>query len=387
MKAFGWTRVLRAAAIVTGLFDTSVAASQTLALDAARQPIGDADGLGDLSARIVAAEGGPKRNPLSSAAGYGQFLSGTWLEMFERAYPQVAQTMTREQILALRDIKPLAEDLTNRYAQANAAMLRGVGLPATAGELSLAHAIGPRGAVSVLTAEPARPAAELLRPEATAANPFLREMTASALRQWATIRVNLPTEGSPESAAARIEPPFEPPRPAEDFGIDDRTKASQALVTNHSATALLQDLVDAWRNTRGGSRLKLRQSTASWLISVGVDPTGLFLGEPTAVRVFNRNASRIVLEAVRETSSRSAYREFKAIEAHARTHGELQPDIARALAIALLDKMRQENKTITDILQHRRSAAAARPSAISSAPHPLRDAANAQSAAAGGSPL
>ena len=165
MKAFGPTRAVRAAAIATTLFGASIAASSMSALE----PIRDA---GDLGTRIIAAEGGPSRNPLSSAAGYGQFLSGTWLEMFGRAYPQVAQTMTREQILGLRDIKPLAEDLTNRYAQANAATLRSAGLPASAGELSLAHAIGPRGAVSVLTAEPARPAAELLRPEAIGRTPF-----------------------------------------------------------------------------------------------------------------------------------------------------------------------------------------------------------------------
>jgi hypothetical protein len=125
MKALGPTRVLRAAA----LFSAFIAASPIRAFE----PIADTAGFGDLGARIIAAEGGPGRNPLSSAAGYGQFLSGTWLEMFERAYPQVAQTMTREQILALRDIKPLAEDLTNRYAQASAATLRSVGLPAAAG--------------------------------------------------------------------------------------------------------------------------------------------------------------------------------------------------------------------------------------------------------------
>ena len=101
MKALGPTRALRAATIVTTVFGASIAASPIRALE----PIGDADRLGDLSALIVAAEGGPGRNPLSSAAGYGQFLSGTWLEMFWRAYPQVAQTMTRDQILALREIK------------------------------------------------------------------------------------------------------------------------------------------------------------------------------------------------------------------------------------------------------------------------------------------
>src|SRR5438477_12754573 len=215
MKALGLRRVLRAPAIATIVFGVPIAASQTRALEA----IGDADCLGDLGARLIAAEGGPGRNPFSSAAGYGQFLSGTWLEMFGRAYPQVAQTMTREQILGLREIRPLAVDLTNRYAQANAATLRSVGLPASAGELSLAHAIGPRGAVSVLTAEPARPAAELLRPEAMAANPFLKEMTASALRQWATIRVNPGAEQSPQDAASRAQPSLDLLGPADDFRV------------------------------------------------------------------------------------------------------------------------------------------------------------------------
>jgi len=105
----------------------------------------DANRSDNLAARIIAAEGEPDPNPWSSAAGYGQFLSGTWLEIFRRAYPQIAQIMSREQILALREVKPLAEDLTNRYAQANSLLLQRVGLPATDTALSLAHAVGPAG--------------------------------------------------------------------------------------------------------------------------------------------------------------------------------------------------------------------------------------------------
>src|SRR5260370_6678402 len=108
MKTLGPTRILRATAIATTFFGISIAALPTCALE----PIGDTDALAEFSARIIAAEGGPARNPLSSAAGYGQFLSGTSLEMFGHAYPHVSQTMTREQILALRDIRPLAQDLT-----------------------------------------------------------------------------------------------------------------------------------------------------------------------------------------------------------------------------------------------------------------------------------
>jgi hypothetical protein len=350
MKALDPTRALRAAAIATTVFGASIAASPTRALE----PIGDAYGLSDLSARIIAAEGGPVPNPLSSAAGYGQFLSGTWLEMFRRAYPQVAQTMTREQILALRDIKPLAEDLTNRYAQANAATLRSVGLPATAGELSLAHAIGPRGAVSVLTAEPARPAAELLRPEAIVANPVLKEMTASALRQWAMIRVKAPAERSPEGGAPNAQQSILLLRPGDDFRLDEGTKASEALVTNHTAGAVLQDLVDALSKAGGGKGAQLRPSTAAWLLSLGVEPVELMRGEPATVRIFDRAASRALLDAIRNVSDRPAFGEFKAIEIHAAARGELPRGVIRALAIALLDKMRQENATITKIVQHRR---------------------------------
>jgi hypothetical protein len=350
MKAFGPTRALRAAVIATTLFGASIAASPIRALE----PIGDADGLGGLSARIIAAEGGPGRNPLSSAAGYGQFLSGTWLEMFGRAYPQVAQTMTREQILALRDIKPLAEELTDRYARANAAALRSVGLPASAGELSLAHFIGPRGAASVLTAEPARPASELLRPEAIMANPALKEMTASTLRQWATLRIKAPADRSPEDGAPKPQPPIEPLRPADDFRIDERTKASEALVTNHNAGAVLQDLVDALSKAGGGKGAQLRPSTAVWLLSVGVEPSELLNGEPAAVRIFDRAASRALLDAIRDISDRPAFGEFKPIEIHATARGQLPRDVIRTFAIALLDKMRRENATISKIVEHRR---------------------------------
>jgi hypothetical protein len=339
MKALGSTRARCAAAITMALFGVSISASPLRAIE----PMSDAHGLGDLGARIIAAEGGPGRNPLSSAAGYGQFLSGTWLEIFVRAYPQVAQTMTREQILALREIKPLAEDLTNRYARANAATLRSIGLPASAGELSLAHAIGPRGAVSVLTAEPARPAAELLRPEAIAANPVLKEMTASALRHWGMLRVNPRGAKIPEGGTPKPELSLEPLRPVDDFRVEEPAKASEARVINHDAGAVLQDLVDASSNAGGGKGVRLRPSTAVWLMSVGVEPSELLRGDAGAVRIFKEAASLAVLGAIRSLSDRPGFHEFKAIEAHAAGRGALPSAVVRAVAIAMLDKIKRDN--------------------------------------------
>jgi hypothetical protein len=385
MKGVARTRALRAAALATTLIGTSVAAARSQAFDTAGRPVAD---LGNLSARIVAAEGGPGQNPLSSASGYGQFLSGTWLEIFRRAYPHVAQIMSPDQILALREIRPLAEDLTNRYAQANAATLQRVGLPATEGALSLAHAVGPGGAVSVLTALPARPAADLLSPEAIAANPFFKDMTANALRQWAVGRVGPQAERQPpEGAAPSRENAPEPLAPAEDFRIDNRTRASEVLATSRNATGVLHEVIEAMSRAGSGNNARLGPSAVSWLNSLGVDPARLLLGDPAVVRSLNRHASRVVLEAIRSVSSRPAYGEFKAIDAKAGTPGELPPAVIRAVAAALLDKMRRETATIADIVQHRRGVGATRPTAEHSGSGPRRDAANASAPTIAAPPL
>jgi hypothetical protein len=143
----------------------------------------------DLAVRVVAAEGGPDRSSTSSAAGYGQFLRTTWLDVFGRAYPDIARMLSSDQILALRYVKPLALDLTSRYARENAATLVREGLPATDTALSLAHAVGAGGAMTILTASPRAPVADLLSPQAIAANSVFTRMTADDLQGWAANRI------------------------------------------------------------------------------------------------------------------------------------------------------------------------------------------------------
>jgi hypothetical protein len=211
----------------------------------------------------------------------------------------------------------------------------------------------------------------------------LKGLTAGSLRQWAMLRVNPGAEQqSPFGAAPKAQPSIEPLRPADDFRVDERTNASEALVTNHNAGGVLQDLVDALSKAGSGKGAQLRPSTAVWLLSVGVEPVELLRGEPAAVRIFDRAASRAVLDAIRSVSDRPAFAEFKAIEARAARGGELPRAVIRALAIALLDKMSRENSTISDIVQHRRNAGAAKPTVERSVPPPLRDAANGGGAAA-----
>ena len=68
----------------------------------------------------------------------------------------------------------------------------------------------------------------------------------------------------------------------------------------------------------------------------------------------------VVLYTIRSVSSRPPYREFQAIERNAGRRGELPPGVIRELALALKEKMRQENATIANIVQHGRSSSVGR---------------------------
>ena len=318
-----------------------------------------------LTARIIAAEGGPGDNPLSSASGYGQFLRDTWLDIFRRAYPRLALILTGEQILALREVKPLAEQLTDRFAQDNAVALRQLGLPASDATLSLAHAVGAGGAISVLTSAPGRPLRELLSPQAIEANPAFGGMTAEQLRHWATTRVaataatlanQSPTTASREEGAAaprRAMP--EVIAPAQDFRVDGREKASQILTENRATVERLQSFVEAASGAM--SATPLPEAAATWLTSVGIDAVALQRGDPAALRSLQQAGKTLVFAAIREAAIRSAYRQFAPI-VRADRPGEPKLAVLRDVAMALAGKMQHEDALLLSIAAHRRGAAA-----------------------------
>jgi hypothetical protein len=326
-----------------------------------------------LADRIIAAEGGPGDNPLSSASGYGQFLRDTWLDVFRRAYPRLALILTGEQILALREVKPLAEQLTDRFAQDNAVALRQLGLPASDATLSLAHAVGAGGAINVLTSAPGRPLRELLSPQAIAANPAFGGMTAEQLRHWATTRVaataatlanQSPTASREEGAAAPRRAILEMIAPAEDFRVDGRAKASQILTENQATVERLQSFVEAASGAM--SATPLAAATAAWTTSVGIDAAALQRGDPAALRSLQQAGKTLVFAAIREAAKRPAFREFAPI-ARADRPGEPKLAVLRDVAMALAGKMQREDGLLLSIAAHRRGAAAGGAAATRSA--------------------
>ena len=87
--------------------------------------------------RIIGVEsnGDPNaKNRRSSATGLGQFLDETWLDMVRAHRPDLAKGRSQAEILELRRDAEVAREITARFTERNAEMLRKRGLPVTPGE-------------------------------------------------------------------------------------------------------------------------------------------------------------------------------------------------------------------------------------------------------------
>lgn len=147
--------------------------------------------------RILSAEG-TGQNPRSSAAGPGQFIDSTWVDMVNKYRPDLAYGKSRDQIVSMKtdpQFAGVAKSLTNAYAAENSEALTNNGNPATPGNVYLAHFAGPNGANAVLKADPNTPVSQVLGQKVVDANPFLANMTTGQLQQWAANRVGDRPEG------------------------------------------------------------------------------------------------------------------------------------------------------------------------------------------------
>jgi hypothetical protein len=166
-------------------FDTRDELSGSAAINAVVERIVDVESNGDPNAK----------NSRSSATGPGQFLNETWLDLIRAYRPDLARGHNESEILELRHDTKLAREITTRFVERNAAMLRQRGFPVTAGTAYLAHFAGGAGAVAILSApENADAALAMVSGDATGrtkreqiikANPFLERFTVADLKIWA----------------------------------------------------------------------------------------------------------------------------------------------------------------------------------------------------------
>jgi hypothetical protein len=144
----------------------------------------------------VESDGDPNaKSKRSSATGLAQFLDETWLDMIRVHRPDLTKGRTRAEILELRRDPKIAREITARFTEHNAGILRKRRLPVTPGTLYLAHFAGGAGAVAILSAAEDADAALIManadasgrsgREKIVKANPFLERFTVADLRNWA----------------------------------------------------------------------------------------------------------------------------------------------------------------------------------------------------------
>jgi hypothetical protein len=173
--------------------------------DSQRKELIAAPAIDTVVERIIGVEsdGDPNaKNKRSSATGLGQFLDETWLDMIRAHRPDLAKGRSQAEILELRRDAKIAREITARFTERNAEMLRKRGLPVTPGTLYLAHFAGGAGAVAILSAmENADAALVMAAADATGrtkreklvkANPFLERFTVADLRNWADRKMRVP---------------------------------------------------------------------------------------------------------------------------------------------------------------------------------------------------
>jgi hypothetical protein len=155
--------------------------------------------------RIIGVEsnGDPNaKNSRSSATGLGQFLNETWLDLIRTYRPDLTRGRSESETLELRREAKLAREITTRFVERNAAMLRQRDLPVTAGTVYLAHFAGGAGAVAILSAPENADAALVMasadatgrtkREQIIKANPFLEHFTVADLKIWADRKMRGP---------------------------------------------------------------------------------------------------------------------------------------------------------------------------------------------------
>ena len=140
-------------------------------------------------ARLIHAGEGTGQNPKSTAKGAYQMIDSTFADQFRKQYPDRARGMSNQDIIALKrspEGAALSEAMGPKLIEGNARIIERGGFEPDAGNVYLAHFLGPDTAVKVLRADPNAPIANYVSEEAIMANPPLQKNpTVGGVIDWA----------------------------------------------------------------------------------------------------------------------------------------------------------------------------------------------------------
>ena len=158
--------------------------------------------------QIIRVESGGKadaKNPLSSATGLGQFIESTWIRMMGQYRPDLASTMGRAELLALRNDPTISREMVTALAREGESYLRARGHDITAGRLYLCHFLGAEGANMVLKAQDDQLVGDVMGAGVVTANPFLAGRTIAYVKEWAELKMS--RKGGASLPTVAVTPP------------------------------------------------------------------------------------------------------------------------------------------------------------------------------------
>lgn len=153
----------------------------------------DGSAVEKLTDRIIHVESGGKataKNPLSTATGLGQFIESTWVRMMNTYRPDLARSLSRADLLALRFDPTISREMVKNLAREGEAYLKARGHQITAGRLYLCHFLGMEGANLVLSSPGDAQLVAVLGQGVISANPFLSGKDVNYVVDWAERKMN-----------------------------------------------------------------------------------------------------------------------------------------------------------------------------------------------------
>lgn len=143
----------------------------------------------DAVSRIIGYESGNDpniKNKKSSAEGLGQFIDSTWFYMVRKYRPDIANGKTNAQLKALKRDPALSREMTTRYVEENAALLKKHGFPVNVRNLYVMHFLGSGEGPKLLRADPNQPVSSFISTQSINANKtVLSGKTAQQVLDWA----------------------------------------------------------------------------------------------------------------------------------------------------------------------------------------------------------
>lgn len=143
----------------------------------------------DTVSRIIGYESGNDpniKNKKSTAEGLGQFIDSTWFHMVRKYRPDIAKGKTDAQLKALKRDPALSREMTTRYVEENAALLKKHGFPVNVRNLYVMHFLGSGEGPKLLRADPNQPVSSFISAQSINANKtVLSGKTAQQVLDWA----------------------------------------------------------------------------------------------------------------------------------------------------------------------------------------------------------